>query len=174
MGLVEPPKDILIAVFHIATNCSRKLESGFELDRDAGIWKTIGTDIEDPETEEILEESAQGPIQSHPSEEHLLEPLNSLALDEEEYMWFTSHCVTSDIKQAALCLKSTNSAKTFLHRKDPNGNTALALACMKGQYDMVRFLSSVKVGENHVVLELSGGGLYTQWEERVKELGHKG
>lgn len=119
---------------------AEELELGFELDREAGIWRTIGTDIEDPETKEILDESAQEPIQGHPSEEHLLEQLSSLALDEEEYTWFISHCVTDDIEQAALCLESTNTANTFLHRKDSDGNTALALACMEGHYDMVRFL----------------------------------
>ena len=30
----------------------------FELERETGAWKTIGTDIEDPETEEVLKNSA--------------------------------------------------------------------------------------------------------------------
>jgi hypothetical protein len=141
------------------------LDLGFELDRDAGIWRTIGTDIEDPETEEILEESTQGAIQDPPSEEHLLEPLKRSALNEEEYVWFISHCVNGNTKQAALCLKSTNSAQTFLHRKDSGGNTALALACMEGHYDMVRFLVKQgslidlknKSGETPLIISLQYG-----------------
>ncbi|KAH8621617.1 hypothetical protein IG631_23704 [Alternaria alternata] len=148
-----------------ADSIAEELDLGFELDREAGIWRTIGTDIEDPETEEVLEESAQGPIHGHPSEEHLLEPLNRLALDEEAYTWFISHCVTSDIEQAALCLESTDSAETLLHRKDSDGNTALALACMEGHYDMVRFLveqgslidSKNKSGETPLIISLRYG-----------------
>ncbi|EDU46135.1 predicted protein [Pyrenophora tritici-repentis Pt-1C-BFP] len=153
-----------------ADSIAEELELGFELVAemdliDAGIWRTIGTDIEDPETEEILEKSAQGAIQAPSSEEHLLEQLNCLALDEEEYMWFISYCVTNDIEQAALCLESINSAKTFLHRKDSDGNTALALACMEGHYDMVRFLVEEgslidpknKSGETPLIISLRYG-----------------
>ncbi|EUC27105.1 hypothetical protein COCCADRAFT_42064 [Bipolaris zeicola 26-R-13] len=144
---------------------AEELELGFELDREAGMWRTIGADIEDLETEEVLEESAKGPIQGHPSEEHLLEPLNRLALGEEAYTWFISHCVTGDIEQAALCLESTDSAEIFLHRKDSDGNTALALVCMDGHYDVVKFLveqgslidSKNKSGETPLIISLRYG-----------------
>jgi hypothetical protein len=84
---------------------AKDLGLGFELDRDAGIWRTIGTDIENPEREEILDESAKGAIQGHPSEEALLESLDHLALDEEEYRWFISHCVNGDIQEAYVVLR---------------------------------------------------------------------
>jgi ankyrin repeat protein len=120
---------------------ARDLGLGFKLDRDTGIWRTIGSDNEDPETEEILRESAKGAIQGHPSEEDLLESLDHLALDDEQYVWFISHCVNGDIQEAALCLTSTNLAETYLQRKNSDGNTALALACMEGHYDMVALLA---------------------------------
>jgi hypothetical protein len=119
---------------------AEELDLGFEMDRDAGMWRTIGTDIEDPGAEELLGESAQRATQSDPSEEDLLESLGGLALDEKDYMWFISHCVNGDIDQATLCLTSTSSAETFLQRRGSNGNIVLALVCMDGHYDMVKFL----------------------------------
>ena len=113
---------------------------GYEFDRDVGMWRTIGSDIEDHEAEGVSEEPAQGPILGYSSDENLVESLDGLTLNEEDYTWFKSHCVTGDIKQAALYLTKTKSAETFLRRKDPNGDTALALACMEGHYDMVIFL----------------------------------
>ncbi|KAK7179207.1 hypothetical protein PSPO01_14725 [Paraphaeosphaeria sporulosa] len=157
MGPTGPPKVIQIADFHIATNCDKlqqeyqlvwpfeagsvaeELDLGFELDRDAGIWRTIG-DIEDPSTNEILEVLARGAIQGQTSEEDLSISLDRLALNEEEYAWFVCHCVNGDIKQAALCLKGLDPIETCLRKKNSDGNTALALACMEGHYDMVVYL----------------------------------
>jgi hypothetical protein len=148
-----------------ADSVAEDLDLGFELDRDAGIWRTIGTDIEDPETEEILEDSAQGVVQGQPSEEDLLESLDRLALDEEDYTWFISHCVNGDIKEAARCLTSGNSAKSFLQKKDSYGNTALALACMEGHHNMVKLLveqgssidSKNNKGETPLIISLQNG-----------------
>jgi hypothetical protein len=119
---------------------AKDLGLGFELDRNAGIWRTIGADIEDPETEEPFMDQRKGAIQDDPSEEALLESLDHLALDKEKYRWFISHCVNGDIQEAALCLTSMDSAEKFLRKRDPDGNTALALACMEGHYEMVKLL----------------------------------
>lgn len=124
-----------------ADSVAKDLGPGFELDRDAGIWRTIGTDIEDPETEEVLDDSAQRAIQGHSSEEDLLESLDHLALDEEEYRWFISHCVNGDIQEVTFRLTSTYSGEAFLQRKGSDGNTALALACMEGNYEMAKLLA---------------------------------
>lgn len=148
-----------------ADSIAEDLGLGCALDRDAGIWRTIGTDIEDPETEEILHESAKGAVQGHPSEEDLLESLDHLALDEEEYRWFVSHCVNGDTQEAALCLTTTNSAETFLRKKHSEGNTALALACMEGHYEMVKLLaergspinSKNNKGETPLIISLQYG-----------------
>ncbi|PVH93145.1 hypothetical protein DM02DRAFT_662269 [Periconia macrospinosa] len=134
-----------------------ELQLVFELDRDAGVWRMLWAQPGTPKecSKVCLRIEQLGSISktlrlkkssrdqrkglfASPGEEHLLEQLNCLALYEEEYMLFISSCVTGDIVQAGLCLKNTNSANMFLHRKDYDGNTALALACMEGHYDMAR------------------------------------
>ncbi|KAF1921459.1 hypothetical protein BDU57DRAFT_489246 [Ampelomyces quisqualis] len=119
---------------------AKKLDLGFELDRDEGVWKTIGTALDYFEFGDSTGDLAPDAVRSHPSDADLLESLDGLTLDEKKYAWFISHCVTGEIHQATRCLKSTKSPGSFLRKKDSDGNTALALACMQGNYDIVEFL----------------------------------
>jgi hypothetical protein len=70
----------------------------------------------------------------------LLRPLEGLSLDDQDYIYFISHCVTNDIKGASAYLKDGALSATFLHKRDEEGDTVLSLVCMEGHQDMTLVL----------------------------------
>lgn len=123
-----------------ADSIAEDLELGFQLDRDAGIWRTIGGEIEDPDTHNELDAMVDEHVDDQPGEQDLLRSLEGLSLDGQDYMYFISHCVANDIKEALAYLKDETLSATFLHKRNEEGNTVLALVCMEGHHDMAKVL----------------------------------
>jgi hypothetical protein len=86
------------------------LDLGYELDRDAAVWRTTGTPLDDFEFGDNPEAVAQDAVRSQPSGADLLESLDGLTLEEEAYKWFISSCVTGDLHDATRCLTSSTSS----------------------------------------------------------------
>jgi hypothetical protein len=86
------------------------LDLGYELDRDAAVWRTTGTPLDDFEFGDNLEAVAQDAVRSGAD---LLESLDGLTLDEEAYKWFISSCVTGDLHDATRCLTSSTPSGAY-------------------------------------------------------------
>jgi hypothetical protein len=71
-------------------------------------------------------------IDVQPGGQDLLRSLEGLSLDDQDYLYFISYCVTNDIKEALAYLKDGILSATFLHKRDEEGNIVLALVCMEG------------------------------------------
>lgn len=144
---------------------AQQLGLGFELDRDAGMWRTIGPDIEDLGMGDILAELDLEVTQVRSSEDDPIDSLDSLELEDQSYIEFISHCVSNDIAEVVACLDSMDSPRKYLEKKCSSGNTALALVCMEGHLDIVKLLlkrgspidSRNKKGETPLVISLEHG-----------------
>jgi hypothetical protein len=86
------------------------LDLGYEIDRDAAVWRTTGTPLDDFEFGDNLEAVAQDAVRSGAD---LLESLDGLTLDEEAYKWFISSCVTGDLHDATRCLTSSTPSGAY-------------------------------------------------------------
>jgi hypothetical protein len=79
-------------------------------------------------------------INVQPRGQDLLRSLEGLSLDDQDYLYFISHCVTNNIKEALAYLKDRTLSATFLHKRDEERNTVLALVCIEGHQDIAKVL----------------------------------
>jgi hypothetical protein len=113
---------------------------GVEVDREQCIWKTVSKDLEDPRDEEedmgrLYAQLATSRILSLGEKYEL-----GVDLEDEEGNWFICGCVCNDPASCENILQSSPNPGRLVKGRDPNGNSALSLACMEGHMEIVELL----------------------------------
>lgn len=90
---------------------AQDLGLGFELDRNTGDWRTIGSYVEDSGIQDMLAKFGLEHTQVHPGEDDLVDSLNRLWLEDQSYNEFISHCLSNDVKEVVSCFDSIDSPR---------------------------------------------------------------